>query len=80
MYFLSSHFSFSLCDKHSVVISKVHYESIIFSMLSPRTLAKGKHLEKLQGLGTFRRLSYTMDEHDQMVAAGVHSYNCLLLS
>jgi hypothetical protein len=30
MYFLSPHFSFSLCDKHNVVISKVHYESIIF--------------------------------------------------
>jgi hypothetical protein len=29
-YFLSLHFSFFLCDKHSVVISKVHYESIIF--------------------------------------------------
>jgi hypothetical protein len=31
MYFLSPHFSFSLCDKHNVVISKVHYEPIIFS-------------------------------------------------
>jgi hypothetical protein len=40
------------------------------TMLSPRTLAKGKHLKTLQGLGTFGRLSYTMDEHDQMVAAG----------
>jgi hypothetical protein len=30
MYFLSPHFSFSMCDIHSVVISKVHYESIIF--------------------------------------------------
>jgi hypothetical protein len=30
MYFLSPHFSFSICDKHSVVISKVHYESISF--------------------------------------------------
>jgi hypothetical protein len=29
-YFLSSHFSFFLCDKCSVVISKVHYKSIIF--------------------------------------------------
>jgi hypothetical protein len=28
--FLSSHFSFILCDKRSVVISKVHYESTIF--------------------------------------------------
>jgi hypothetical protein len=30
MYFLNPHFSFSLCDNRSVVISKVHYESIIF--------------------------------------------------
>jgi len=30
MYFLSPHFSFSLCDKLNVVMSKVHYESIIF--------------------------------------------------
>jgi hypothetical protein len=30
MYFLGPHFSFSLCNKHNVVISKVHYESIIF--------------------------------------------------
>jgi hypothetical protein len=30
MYFLNPHFSFSLCDKRNVVISKVHYESIIF--------------------------------------------------
>jgi hypothetical protein len=30
MYFLSPHFSFSLCDKCNVVISKVHYESRIF--------------------------------------------------
>jgi hypothetical protein len=29
-YFLNSHFSFSLCDKRNVVISKVHYKSIIF--------------------------------------------------
>jgi hypothetical protein len=29
-YFLNPHFSFFLCDKHSVVISKVHYKSIIF--------------------------------------------------
>jgi hypothetical protein len=29
-YFLSSHFSFSLCGKHSVAISKVHYKIIIF--------------------------------------------------
>jgi hypothetical protein len=28
--FLSPHFSFFLCDKFSVVISKVHYKSIIF--------------------------------------------------
>jgi hypothetical protein len=52
---------------------KTELGTILFmrAMLSPRTLAKGKHLEKLQGLGTFRRLSYTMDEHDQTVAAGV---------
>jgi len=30
MYFLNSHFSFFLCDKCIVVISKVHYKSIIF--------------------------------------------------
>jgi hypothetical protein len=30
MYFLNPHFLFSLCDKHNVIISKVHYESIIF--------------------------------------------------
>jgi hypothetical protein len=29
-YYLNPHFSFSLCDKHNVFISKVHYESIIF--------------------------------------------------
>jgi hypothetical protein len=29
-YFLSPHFSIFLCDKHGVVISKVHYKSIIF--------------------------------------------------
>jgi hypothetical protein len=29
-YFLILNFSFFLCDKHNVVISKVHYESIIF--------------------------------------------------
>jgi hypothetical protein len=28
--FLSPHFSFFWCDKHSVVISKIHYKSIIF--------------------------------------------------
>jgi hypothetical protein len=28
--FLSPHFSFLMCDKHNVVISKVHYEFIIF--------------------------------------------------
>jgi hypothetical protein len=27
--FLRSHFSFFLCDKHIVVISKVHYKSIV---------------------------------------------------
>jgi hypothetical protein len=30
-YFSSPHFLFFRCDKCSVVISKVHYESIIFS-------------------------------------------------
>jgi hypothetical protein len=30
MYFLSPHLSFSLFDKHNVIISNVHYESIIF--------------------------------------------------
>jgi hypothetical protein len=30
MYFLNPHFSFFLSNKHNVVISKVHYESIIF--------------------------------------------------
>jgi hypothetical protein len=29
-YFLNPHFSFFVCDKCSIVISKVHYESIIF--------------------------------------------------
>ncbi len=29
-YFLSPHFPFSMCDKHSVIISKVHNESIFF--------------------------------------------------
>jgi len=29
-YFLSPHFSFVLCNKYSVVISEVHYKSIIF--------------------------------------------------
>jgi hypothetical protein len=28
-YFLSPHFSFSMCDKHSVINSKVHNESIL---------------------------------------------------
>jgi hypothetical protein len=30
MYFLSPHFSFFLCDRCSVVVSKVNYKSIIF--------------------------------------------------
>ncbi len=30
MYFLNPHFSFFLCDRCNVVISKVHYESIVF--------------------------------------------------
>ncbi len=29
-YFLSPHFSFFVCDKHNVIISKVHNESILF--------------------------------------------------
>jgi hypothetical protein len=29
-YFLSPDFSFSLCDRCSLIILKVHYESIIF--------------------------------------------------
>jgi hypothetical protein len=29
-YFLNPHFAFFWCDKHSVVISNVHYEFIIF--------------------------------------------------
>jgi len=28
-YFLSPHFSFSMCDKHSVINSKVHNKSIL---------------------------------------------------
>ncbi len=32
-YFLSPHFSFSMCDKHNVIISKVHNESILFLKL-----------------------------------------------
>jgi len=28
--FLNSHFSFYLCEKDNVIISKVHYESIVF--------------------------------------------------
>jgi hypothetical protein len=28
-FFLSPHFSFSMCDKHNVIISKVHKESIL---------------------------------------------------
>ncbi len=32
-YFLNPHFSFSVCDKHSVIISKVHNESISFLKL-----------------------------------------------
>jgi hypothetical protein len=31
--FLSPRFSFSMCDKHNVSISKVHNESIIFLKL-----------------------------------------------
>jgi hypothetical protein len=27
MTFLSSHFSLFLCDKHNIIISKLHYES-----------------------------------------------------
>jgi len=32
-YFLNSHFSFLMCDKQSVMISKVHNESILFLKL-----------------------------------------------
>jgi hypothetical protein len=32
-YFLSPQFSFFVCDKHSVIISKVHNESILFLKL-----------------------------------------------
>ncbi len=32
-YFLSPHFSFSICDNHNVIISKVHNESIFFLKL-----------------------------------------------
>jgi hypothetical protein len=32
-YFLSPQFSFYVCDKHSVIISKVHNESIFFLKL-----------------------------------------------
>jgi hypothetical protein len=34
-YFLSPHFSFFVCDKHSVIISKVHNESIFFLEIHP---------------------------------------------
>jgi hypothetical protein len=34
-YFLNPHFSFSMCDKHSVVISKTHNESILFLKTHP---------------------------------------------
>jgi hypothetical protein len=33
-YFVSPQFSFFMCDKHSVIISKVHNESILFLKLS----------------------------------------------
>jgi hypothetical protein len=29
IYFWNSHFNFCLCNKHIVIISKVHYESMI---------------------------------------------------
>jgi hypothetical protein len=32
-FFLSPHFSFLMCDKHNVIISKVHNESILFLKL-----------------------------------------------
>jgi hypothetical protein len=32
-YFLSPQFSFFMCDKHNVIISKVHNESILFLKL-----------------------------------------------
>ncbi len=34
-YFLSPHFLFYLCDKHIVIISKIHYESIFFLEFIP---------------------------------------------
>jgi hypothetical protein len=32
-FFFSPHFSFFVCDEHSVIISKVHNESILFLKL-----------------------------------------------
>jgi len=32
-YFLNPQFSFFVCDKHNVIISKVHNESILFLKL-----------------------------------------------
>jgi hypothetical protein len=32
-HFLNPHFSFCVCDKHSVIISNVHNESILFLKL-----------------------------------------------
>jgi hypothetical protein len=40
-YFLNPHFSFSVCDKHSVIISKVHNESIRSLKLMGAFLVKG---------------------------------------
>jgi len=34
-YFLSPHFSFSMFDKHSVIVSKIHNESIIKKKTHP---------------------------------------------
>ncbi len=37
-HFLSQHFLFFMCDRHNVVISKVHYESIIVLGFTPNFL------------------------------------------
>jgi hypothetical protein len=34
-YFLSPQFSFCMCDKHNVIISKVHNESIFLKKIHP---------------------------------------------
>jgi hypothetical protein len=40
-FFLNPHFSFSVCDKYSVIISKVHNESIRFLKLTDAFIVKG---------------------------------------